>query len=55
MLLFSGEGKDVIREMTDPWKEITLQNILTNYAKINIYNGDEFGLFFKALPKKLSI
>ena len=38
--------------MTDPWKETTLQTILTNYAKTDIYNADEFGLFFKALPKK---
>ena len=52
MLLFSGEEKDVTREMTDPWKETTLQTILTNYAKADIYNADEFGLFFKALPKK---
>ena len=41
--------------MTDPWKETTLKTILTNYAKIDIYNADEFGLFFKALLKKLSI
>ena len=38
--------------MTDPWKKRTLQTILTNYAKTDIYNADEFGLFFKALPKK---
>ena len=38
--------------MTDPWKETTLQIILTNYAKTDIYNADEFGLFFKDLPKK---
>ena len=38
--------------MIDPWKETTLQTILTNYAKTDIYNADEFRLFFKALPKK---
>ena len=38
--------------MTDPWKEATLQTILTNYAKTSIYNAEEFGLFFKALPNK---
>ena len=38
--------------MTDPWKDTTLQTILTNYDKADIYNADEFGLFFKALPKK---
>ena len=26
--------------------------ILTNYAKADIYNANEFSLFFKALPKK---
>ena len=30
----------------------TLQTILTNYAKTEIYNAGEFDLFFKALPKK---
>ena len=38
MLPFSGEGKDVTREMTDPWKETTLKTILTNYVKTDIYN-----------------
>ena len=52
MLLFSGEGKDVTREMTDTWKETTLQTILTNYAKTDIHKVDEFGLSLKALPKK---
>ena len=37
--------------MTDPWKETALQIILTNYTKTDIYNADEFGLFFKVLPK----
>ena len=49
---FSGEGKDVTGEMTDPWKETTLQTILSNYAKTDIYNAYEFGLFYQALPKK---
>ena len=34
-------------------KKTTLQTTLTNYAKTDIYNADEFGLFFKALPKKI--
>ena len=38
--------------MTDLSKETALQTILTNYAKTDIYNADEFGLFFKTLPKK---
>ena len=48
---FSKEGKDVTGDITDPWKETTLQTILSSYAKIKIYNADEFGLFYKALPK----
>jgi len=54
ILLLSGEGKDVTREMTDPWKKNALQTILSNYAKTDIYSADEFGLFFKALPKNNS-
>ena len=38
--------------MTNPWKETTLQSILTNSEKSDIYNADEVGLFFKVLPKK---
>ena len=49
---FSGEGKDVTEETTDPWKEKTAQTILSNYANFDIYTADEFGLFYKALPKK---
>ena len=51
---FSEEGKGVTVDITDPWKETTLQTILSSYAKTNIYNADEFGLFYKALPKKNS-
>ena len=46
MLLFSGNGKDVTREMTNPRKGTTLQAILTNYAKTDIYKADEFDLLF---------
>ena len=49
---FSGKGKDALEEMTDPWKETKLQAIESNYAKIDIYNAEELGLFCKALPKK---
>ena len=47
--LFSGEGKDITEEMTNPWKETPLQTI---YAKTDIYNADKFGLFYKAFLKK---
>ena len=39
-------------EMTNPWKETTLQTILNNYTKTDIYNVDEFGLFYTILSKK---
>ena len=52
---FSEEGQDVTRVMTNPCKETTLQTVLSSYAKTNIYNADEFGLFYKALPKKNSM
>ena len=38
--------------MTDPWKETTRQTTLTNYAKTDLYNANELGLFFKVLSKK---
>ena len=49
---FSGEGNDVTEDITDPGKKTTLQTILSNYTKTNFYNADEFGLFYKTLPKK---
>ena len=36
--------------MTAPWFETTLPTILPNYALADIYNADEFGLFYQALP-----
>ena len=39
--------------MTAPWKETVLPTILSNYEPRNILNGDEFGLFYEALPKKI--
>ena len=52
---FSEEGKAVTRVMTNPCKETTLQTVLSSYAKTNIYNADEFGLFYKVLLKKNSL
>ena len=49
-----GEGNDVTESMTAPWKETVLPTILSNYEPRNIFNADEFGLFYQALPKKLS-
>ena len=51
-LTFLGEGQDITNEMTGPWKETTLPTILSNYNPADIFNADEFGLFYRALPKK---
>ena len=48
----SGESKSVTPEMTAAWKEISLPTILSRYELKDIYNADEFGLFYQRLPKK---
>ena len=48
----SGESKAVTEEMTAPWTETTLRTILSCYPLENIFNADEFGLFYQCLPNK---
>ena len=48
----SGESKSVTEEMTAPWTETTLPTILSRYPLENIFNADEFGLFYQCLPNK---
>ena len=48
----SGEAKSVTKEMTAPCLETTLPTVLSRYPLENIFNGDEFGLFFQCLPNK---
>ena len=48
----SGEAKSCTADMTASWEETTLPTLLTNYELRDIYNADEFGLFYKALPSK---
>ena len=38
--------------MTAPWTETTLPIILSCYLLENIFNADEFGLFYQCLPNK---
>ena len=38
--------------MTAHWKKTHLTTILSRYKLQGIFNGDEFGLFFQALPNK---
>ena len=38
--------------MIVPWNETTLQTLLSNYKLEDIFNADEFGLFYQCLPSK---
>ena len=42
----------VTEEMTVPWNETTLPTLLSNYKLENVFNADEFGLFYQCLPTK---
>ena len=48
----SGESKAVTSEMVAGWNETTLPTLLSNYDLENIYNADEFDLFYQCLPDK---
>ena len=41
-----------ITEMTASWEQTTLPTILSSYNLADIYNADEFGLFYQALPER---
>ena len=38
--------------MTNAWNETSLHKTLSRYKLEDIYNADEFGLFYQGLPKK---
>ena len=46
----SGESNACTDEMAAPSEQTTLPTILPKYDLNQIYNGDEFGLFFNAQP-----
>ena len=48
----SGEMASCTPEMTASWSETLLPTILSQYKLEDIYNADEFGLFYQALPSK---
>ena len=48
----SGESEKVIKELTSPWEETNLPTILAKYQLKYIFNADELGLFYEALPSK---
>ena len=48
----SGESKAVTSEMVAGWNDTTLPTLLSDYDLENIYNDDEFDLFYQCLPDK---
>ena len=48
----SGESKSVTPEMVNAWSEMSLPTLLSNYDLKDIYNPDEFELFYQCLPNK---
>ena len=38
--------------MVAPWNETTLPTLLSKYDLKDIFNADEFGLFYQCLPNK---
>ena len=48
----SGDENACTTPMIASWKETTLPTILSKYKLDQIYNADEFGLFYRAQPGK---
>ena len=48
----SGKSEKVTKEMTAPLVETALSTILARYQLKDIFNADEFGLFYEALTSK---
>ena len=48
----SGEDNTVTPEMTASWSETYFPIILSKYELKDIYNADEFGLFYQVFPDK---
>ena len=48
----SGELNSVTPEMVNVWSETSLPTLLYNYDLKDIYNADEFGLFYQRVPNK---
>ena len=48
----SVEERFCAAEMTAAWKETHLPTILSSYKLEHIYNAEEFGLCYQALPSK---
>ena len=48
----SGEERSCTEEMTASWEQTHLPTILSRYELRDIYDADEFGLFYQQLPTK---
>ena len=48
----SGKSEKVTKEMTAPLEETALSTILARYQLKDIFNADEFGLFYEVLTSK---
>ena len=48
----SGEERSCTEEMTASWAQTHLPTILSRYDLRDIYNADEFGLFYQQFPTK---
>ena len=48
----TGESKFVVEEMTATWKDQYLPIILSGYPLKDIFNANEFGLFYQTLSSK---
>ena len=46
----AGKSKSITEEMIALWKETILPKIISCYALKDIFNADEFGLFYQTLP-----
>ena len=46
------ESNSVTQEMVYAWKETSLTTLLSNYDLKDIYNSDEFRLFYKCMTNK---
>ena len=50
--IVSGESNACTDEMVAPWEQTTLLTIFSKYDLNQIYNTDEFGLFYCTQPNK---
>ena len=48
----SGESNHATPDMAASWNESSLPTLLSSYSVDNVYNANEFGLFFPCLPNK---